>query len=115
MQKDVQGDLLALKIGLDHDVAANEYRVLNYFNGSGTVKVIDYDATHNALLLERATPGTTLKASSALSDTAITLEYTKVVDQLATVDKPLPDDCHSLSTWLSSIDHISANHIVIYF
>ena len=50
-----------LKIGLPHEEALHEIEGLQLLNGQPTVRLLCFDKTHNAMLLEKCVPGSSLK------------------------------------------------------
>ena len=63
------GSAAALKIQWPHRESDYEHEALRLWTGNGAVRLLDYDAEHHALLLERCTPGvplSTRKADEAL-------------------------------------------------
>jgi streptomycin 6-kinase len=59
------GSLVVLKIQYPHNESEHEHEALRLWNGNGAVRLLDYDARHHALLLERCEPGTPLSAAGA--------------------------------------------------
>jgi streptomycin 6-kinase len=53
---------VVLKISCDAESIADEKQALLYFNGNGSIKLIDYNDEYNALLIQQAVPGDTLKS-----------------------------------------------------
>jgi streptomycin 6-kinase len=49
-----------LKVGIPDDESLHEPAALRVWDGEGAVRLLDYDETRHALLLERCRPGTTL-------------------------------------------------------
>jgi streptomycin 6-kinase len=101
---------VVLKIGCDAQSILYEKEALNYFDGDGSVRLIDYDATHHALLLQQAIPGTTLTSLTKTHvDDAIDC-YISVMKKLHT--KPLPKNhtYRHISEWLTAIDKLIPNH-----
>jgi streptomycin 6-kinase len=58
----VDGTPAVLKLGMPHMEARDELAGLRYWDGDGTVRLIDADEELNAMLLERCEPGTHLRA-----------------------------------------------------
>ena len=54
------GSAAVLKLGVPHDEIDTEIEALRLFDGHGAVRLLRYDASGGALLLERAIPGTML-------------------------------------------------------
>lgn len=57
--KNIESDVV-IKLGLQ-DSLIQECRALEYFNGNGCVRLLDYNRDHNALLLPYLKPGNDLK------------------------------------------------------
>src|SRR3954464_9605660 len=51
-----------LKLGLPHLEGEHEIAGLRFWAGNATVQLLEADEEHNALLLERCQPGTSLRA-----------------------------------------------------
>jgi streptomycin 6-kinase len=56
------GDPAVLKVGLPHFESEHEGDALRVWNGDGAVRLVDADTAAGALLIERCTPGTHLRA-----------------------------------------------------
>lgn len=52
---------VVVKISCDEQLIADEYKALQHFDGRGSIKVLDINTDHHALLLEQAIPGQLLK------------------------------------------------------
>jgi streptomycin 6-kinase len=59
------GSRVVLKIQYPHNESELESEALRLWNGNGAVRMLDYDAQHHALLLERCEPGTPLSGAGA--------------------------------------------------
>jgi streptomycin 6-kinase len=55
------GTRAILKIGMPHFEALHEIDGLQFWSGNPTIRLLKSDAEHNAVLLERAEPGTSLR------------------------------------------------------
>jgi len=55
------GTQVVLKLGMPHMEAAQEMEGLQFWDGEPTVRLLEADASRNALLLERCEPGTSLR------------------------------------------------------
>ena len=55
------GTSAVLKLGMPHMEAKHELDALRFWNGDGTVQLLEADENHNAMLLERCDPGTRLR------------------------------------------------------
>lgn len=100
-------NLVVLKISSDPQLIADEYQTLQYWQGHGAIRVIDYHSVYHAVLLERAMPGTSLKEYNTENSEKTIEIYADVVKKIA--DKPLPKDQHykHVSDWLKALDRIT--------
>ena len=57
------GDEAVLKIQFPHRESEHEAEALRVWNGDGAIRLLDYDAELDALLLERCIPGTSLESA----------------------------------------------------
>ena len=58
------GTWAILKLGMPHMEAEHEIQGLRFWNGDGTVRLLEADEDLNAMLLERCEPGTSLREMS---------------------------------------------------
>jgi streptomycin 6-kinase len=56
------GTRAVLKLGIPHMEAAHELHALRFWNGDAAVRLLEFDADLNAMLLEECEPGTALRA-----------------------------------------------------
>lgn len=96
---------VVLKIGCVEKVSQDEYRALNYFDGHGAIRLLDYDAEHSALLLERAMPGELLKSKHNDIENTIHI-YADTVNTLLHSSE-IPIGFINASHWCEAIDRIS--------
>ncbi len=99
---------VVLKISLDTDHIAHEYKVHEHFHGQGVVRVFAYDAHHQAVLLERAVPGDVLRAIDR--DTAIPI-YADIIKKIHSCKQTHPHTFEHSNEWLKAIDQIDASCI----
>jgi len=57
----IDGTAAVLKLGMPHMEGEHEIDALRYWNGDGTVRLLEADDTLGAMLLERCEPGTALR------------------------------------------------------
>jgi streptomycin 6-kinase len=102
---------LVLKISCDEQLIQDEKQALAYFNGAGSIQLIDHNAEYNALLLQKAMPGTTLKSLYPTESEFVIDCYATVVQKLH--HKPLAADHHyqHIRDWLQSIDRAKSNQL----
>ncbi len=101
---------VVLKISCDAQLILNEYKSLKHFDGHGTVRVLDFNAEYNAILLEQAIPGDSLK-TNCLHDIDGTIKtYSQIVKNLYKQDLNDDDFVH-VSQWCKVVDKISDQRI----
>lgn len=108
------GKPVILKIGLDDKVIANEIRALNYFDGKGCVQLIDHHAAYQALLLQQAVPGVSLKS---VYEKDIDYGMDCYIDTMKRLhDRQLikTDEYRHIGDWLGAIDRASAYDVPIH-
>lgn len=101
---------VVLKISCDRELIRDEKETLEYFNGCGSIALLDYNEEFNALLLQQALPGITLKSHYPTKADFVIETYASTVSNL---HRPLvhkPFDRH-ISDWLKALDNISSNQI----
>ncbi len=99
---------VVLKISLDIDHIAHEYKVHQHFHGQGVVRVFAYDSKEHAVLLERAVPGDVLRAIDR--DAAIPI-YMDIITKMQSCDQSNKDTFAHSDEWLEAIDLIDASSI----
>ncbi|MBA3660932.1 MAG: phosphotransferase [Gammaproteobacteria bacterium] len=99
-----------LKISCNKQSMAAEQQALLYFNGQGSIKLLDENENYHALLLQQALPGNTLKSLYPMQIPFVMDCYVDTMQKLHA--KRLPDQRHYLhiSEWLKSIDQLKPNH-----
>lgn len=97
---------VVLKISCDGSIIEDEYHALRHFNDARCIQVIDRATNYNALLLEQAIPGYSLKLNY-LKDIEVTIRsYAGIVKMLATKPTPTTDHPH-VEKWCQAIDRIT--------
>jgi streptomycin 6-kinase len=93
--------------GADH--LAGQAATLRHFDGHGAVRLLAFDEARGALLLERAEPGTMLRALVPDRDEEATAVH---VDMMRRLHRPAPPDCGlpDLTTHRTDLtDHLRAH------
>ena len=105
---------VVLKIGFDTNVISDEKRALIYFDGNASIRLIDYNEKYNALLLQQAIPGTTLKSLYPANDKFVIDCYVDTVQKL--LDKPLnnKNGFRHISDWLKILDGFKSDKLPEY-
>jgi streptomycin 6-kinase len=95
---------IILKIGLDTTSVKNEIAALTAFQGHGVVNLLNTDLDQNALLLERAIPGHTLKNLFPHDDARATNIACNMIDLLHKAPIPRKYDFPILTEQLKILD-----------
>ncbi len=105
---------VVLKIGCDPQLTFDEYCALKHFDGQGAVRILDINKKYNALLLERAIPGDTLKALYPDNLDVVIDAYAKLVKML---ERPLGNRSGytHVNQWCQSIDRIEDSRVEYCF
>lgn len=102
---------VTLKISQDKQLITDEYNALQHFAGNGSVKVLAHDSETNALLLEQARPGGTLKDYETPKIIDKIALYAGVVNNISKVVIVNPEGYIHVSKWCEAIDRIDGNTI----
>lgn len=105
---------VVLKFSYDGALIEDEYRALMHFNGEGAVKVLDRNLDLNALLLEQAIPGESLKSNKIKNLEETIKVYTEIVVHLSSTERALSGFTH-VKKWCDAIDRIHDNRIEAKF
>lgn len=95
---------VVLKIGYDRKSIADEMRALRYFNGNGAISLIEYNEEHNALLLQQAIPGVTLKSLYPSQVDTVIDRYVEAMQALHSKPLTTDDNYPHISDWLMALD-----------
>lgn len=96
---------IALKIGCDSAAFNNEKQALKIYNGNGCIQLLDSNAEYNALLLERAMPGSSLKQLFPLQDTVAVTETVNIMQQLHAIAIPPDINIPLIDDWLALLNN----------
>jgi streptomycin 6-kinase len=93
------GEALVLKLGVPARGLLCEIEALLAFGGRGAARLVDSDAGHGALLLERLEPGTPLSALCEEDDAAATSAAAAVMRKLRRPAPPRPHVFPTAADW----------------
>jgi len=102
MQKNVA---IVLKLCYDRRALQKEVDCLHYFTGHGSVKLLDYDETKKALLLEQAIPGTSLKEFFATQEEVAVGIVSQLIHKIHKAPQPNWRQFPHVAQWLSTLDN----------
>ncbi len=95
---------VVLKIGCDKKHMQYEDALLKHFQGEGAVRVLDFQKDLNALLLEQANPGHTLKSFYPSKLDMVMNVYGNVVHKIHSHTLGNTNRFPSISQWLEALD-----------
>jgi len=108
---------VVIKISISDADCSDERKALMFYNGNGCVKLLEYDNTKFAMLLEAIKPGTSLK-NLFPHDERKACEYAaQVIKKLHFLPKPQNfqnrlDDYPKLETWLHILHSFSDKTVI---
>lgn len=100
-----------LKIIFDKDALENEKLGLIYFDGHGAIQLLDHNEKYNALLLEQAVPGTTLKSLYPDQAEFVIEAYVDVMKKLHLKSLPNKIQFSHITDWLNAIDNLTTHYL----
>ena len=102
--------LVVLKIGFDQKVTLEERQALTFFDGNASVRLIDYHEQYNALLLQQAIPGDTLKSFYPANVEFVMDCYADTVKRLHQ-KWVIPLGFRHIRDWLKAIDSFASDQL----
>ena len=105
------GEPVVLKISYDKQSIINEKRALTYLGLHGSIKFIDYNSTYNALLLQQAIPGITLKSLYRDNPDYVMDCYVETMRRLHHQQLPKESNPPHVADWLKVLDEPSLKQI----
>jgi streptomycin 6-kinase len=100
-----------LKISCDAQSILDEKRALMQFDGNGSVKSIDFNDKYNALLLQQAVPGTTLKILYPDQVEYVMDCYVDTMKKLHNMRLPNKHEYRHIADWLIALDKLTPNRM----
>ena len=104
------GQPVVLKISCDTETIANERWALLNFN-SGSIKLIDFNEKYNALLLQQAVPGTTLKSLYPAQTEYVMDCYVNTMKKLHSNSLSIKQSYPHIADWLKIIDNLTPDQV----
>lgn len=101
---------VVLKIGCDPKLTQKELELLKIFNGRGAVQYLDYHPKYNALLLEQAIPGISLKNFYPNDIEYVIHSYVFVANHLH-IDNHSNIKTQPISNWLKALDRCKSDQM----
>jgi streptomycin 6-kinase len=105
-----ENNSVVLKISCDAKTIEDEKKALMYFAGDGSVKLLDYNEEHHALLLEQAVPGYSLKTIYELQPDYVMDSYIQTMNKLHTKSISHNNEFSHLKDWLVAIDRLPSSY-----
>lgn len=100
-----------LKISCDAQSIAEERQALLYFDGNASIRIFDYSEECNAMLLEQAIPGTTLKSLYPNQVEFVMDCYVSTMQKLHSKNMPKNHNYRHISDWLKAIDKLKPDQL----
>jgi streptomycin 6-kinase len=100
-----------LKISCDLQTILDERQALIQFNGNGSVKLIDTNDKYNALLLQQAVPGTTLKELYPGQVEYVMDCYVGTMNKLHNKHLSNKHEYRHIADWLIALDKLTPDQI----
>ncbi len=100
---------VVLKISYDQESIFHEKQAFMYLNHLGSIKLIDYNSQHHALLLQQAIPGITLKSLYPSQQNYVMDCYIETMHKLH--NQHLPKQYNHIADWLQALDQPSSKTI----
>lgn len=105
------GQSVILKISCDSQTILHEMQALIQFDGNGSVKLIDSNAKYNALLLQQAVPGITLKTLYPGQVEYVMDCYVSTMNKLHDAHISKKHEYRHIADWLIAFDKIKSDQI----
>ncbi|WP_133129845.1 aminoglycoside phosphotransferase family protein [Legionella yabuuchiae] len=105
------GEPVVLKISHDKQSNINEKQALTNLGSQGAIKLIDYNSTYNALLLQQAIPGITLKSLYQDNPDYVMDCYVETMRKLHHQQLPKESNPPQITDWLNVLDEPSLKQI----
>lgn len=111
------GTPVVIKIGYDIPTIVHEHSALRVYQGHGCIQLLESNLMYNALLLEHAHPGITLKSLFPLHEEKAIGHVVEIMHQLHSVPLPAATNFPTLTDWVKALykpyppGYAYANHI----
>ncbi|MCE0722005.1 MULTISPECIES: aminoglycoside phosphotransferase family protein [Legionella] len=102
---------VVLKISCDKKSSVNEKQALKNLDARGSIKLIDYNSTYNALLLQQAIPGITLKSLYPTQIDYVMDCYVSTIQKLHNKHLPKKQNYPHIADWLKALDTPTSKQI----
>ena len=89
------GTSAVLKLGMPHMEGEHEAQGLRFWNGSPTVRLLDFDSNLGAMLMKRCEPGTSLRALPETEQDLVIADLLRPIVAATDVAARLPVFVHS--------------------
>ena len=98
------GAPVVIKIGCDGELVQNEAGFLRHFHEDGVISLIDYTEKYNALLLEQAIPGGSLRSLYPQFLDIVMQSYANVVQKMQSRSSPKKNAITQVADVLKALD-----------
>ena len=104
-------DNVVIKILPDSNSFNNELEILQYFQGHGLIKLLDYNESNNTLLLPQAIPGNSLKELYTKDPELVMDHYVAVANSIFFKPYDAGYKSQHMSEWLEALDRADNSQI----
>jgi streptomycin 6-kinase len=102
---------VVIKISCDKKSYVAEKQALLFFDGNASIKLIDYNDEHHALLLQQAVSGVTLKSFYPAQAEFVVDCYVDTMRKLHNTNIPKAHHFPHINEWLQAIDKLNKNQL----
>src|SRR3989338_9401102 len=102
---------VVIKMGCNEASLEHEAKTLKTFDGKGRVRLIDFEKSLGAILLEKAEPGNSLSAVYPQEIDEVMDIYAGVIARLKQIPAADPTQFPSIACWLETLNHPSEGAI----
>ncbi|HHT0594180.1 TPA: aminoglycoside phosphotransferase family protein [Legionella anisa] len=102
---------VVLKISYDKKSIENEKQALMNLDSQGSIKLIDYNSRYNALLVQQAIPGVTLKSLYPAQIDYVMDCYVQTMQKLHNKHLVKKQNYHHIADWLKALDAPASDQI----
>jgi streptomycin 6-kinase len=102
---------VVLKISCDEKSIREEEHALLYFDNHAAIRCLDYNEEFNAMLLQQAVPGDTLKSLYPYQVEFVMDCYVKTMQELHAKPLPAQHPYRHVRDWLKAIDALNPRHL----
>lgn len=97
---------VVIKVSCNEAIIEDEIKALQHFNGHGAIRLLDIQVRDNAMLLEQAITGQSLKKFYPKNKSKVMQAYQTVINQLSQIPITKSHPFKTVSYWLKAFERI---------